>query len=114
MSALVGLRDLRPKIPGMVAWARAFAAELPAYVTVQPGVPHTNQFLVHAAGTAEAANQRVLSLVDQQRIGMPAWEPAPEPGRLRTEIAVSAAALELPPAKMAALFSRTVDPALAR
>jgi threonine aldolase len=114
VSALVGLRDQLPKIPAAVTWARAFAAELPVYVTVQPGVPHTNQFLVYAAGTADAANQRVLSLVDQHQIGMPAWEPAQEPGRLRAELAVSTAALELNPAKMAALFSSTVDPALAR
>jgi threonine aldolase len=111
VSALVGLRDQLPKIPATVTWARAFAAELPAYVTVQPEAPHTNQFLLYAAGEAEAANERVLSLVEQHRIGMPAWEPAPEPGRLRTEIAVSAAALELDPAKMAALFARTVGPA---
>ena len=110
VSALVGLRDQLPKITAAVTWARAFATELPAYVTVQPEVPHTNQFLMYAAGTADAANQRVLSLVDQHRIGMPAWEPAQEPGRLRAELAVSAAALDLDPAKMAALFSHTVDP----
>jgi threonine aldolase len=113
VSALVGLRDQLPRITAAVTWARAFAAELPAYVTVQPEMPHTNQFLVYAAGTADAANQRVLSLIEEHRIGMPAWAPAEEPGRVRTEIAVSAAALELDPAKMAALFSRTVDPMLA-
>ncbi len=111
VSALVGLRDELPKIPGTVTWARAFAAALPGYVTVQPEVPHTNQFLLHAAGREQAANQRVLDLVEQHRIGMPAWEPAPEPGRLRTEVVVCAAALELDPATMAALFSRAVDPA---
>jgi threonine aldolase len=114
VAALVGLRDQLPKIASAVAWARAFAAELPAYVTVQPEVPHTNQFFVYAAGTAEAANQRVLDLVEQHLIGMPSWEPAQEPGRLRAEIAVSAAALELNPAAMARLFSATVDPVLAR
>jgi hypothetical protein len=41
---------------------------------------------------------------------MPAWEPAQEPGRLRAEIVVSTAALDLDPAKMAALFSHTIDP----
>jgi threonine aldolase len=112
VAALVGLRDRLPKITDTVTWARAFAAELPASVTVQPEVPHTNQFLVYAAGPADAANQRVLSLVEQHQIGMPAWEPAQEPGRLRAELAVSTAALELDPAKMAALFSSTVDPAL--
>ena len=110
VSALVGLRDQLPKIPAAVTWARAFAAELPPYVTAQPEVPHTNQFLVYAAGTADTANQHVLSLIEEHRIGMPAWAPAAEPGRVRTEIVVSAAALELDPAKMAALFSRTVDP----
>jgi threonine aldolase len=110
VSALVGLRDQLPKITAAVTWARAFAAELPAYVTVQPEVPHTNQFLMYAAGTADAANQCVLSLIDEHRIGMPAWEPAQEPGRLRAEIVVSTAALDLDPAKMAALFSHTIDP----
>jgi threonine aldolase len=110
VSALVGLRDQLPIVADMVTWARAFAAELPSFLTVQPGVPHTNQFLVYAGGDADAVNERLLALIDKRRIGFPAWSAAPEPGRIRTEFAVSLAALALDPAEMAALVGGAVAP----
>ena len=39
VSALAGLRDQLPIVADTVAWARAFAAELPSFIAVQPGVP---------------------------------------------------------------------------
>ncbi len=110
VSALVGLNDQLPVIADTVAWARAFAAELPPFITVQPGVPHTNQFLVYAAGDADAVNERLLALVEEHHIGLPAWQPAREPGRVSTEFTVSPAALKLHPAPMAALVAAAVSP----
>jgi threonine aldolase len=111
VSALAGLRDRLPVVARTVEWARAFAAELPSCVTVQPGVPHTNQFLLYAAGDTGTVNQRVLALVEQRRIGLPTWRAAQEPGRISTEITVTGAALELAPAEMAALVASVVQPA---
>jgi threonine aldolase len=103
VAALIGLRDRLPVIGKTVAWARAFAAELPSSITVQPGIPHTSQFKAYAAGDANVVNERVLALVEEQRIGLPAWHAAQEPGRITTEFAVTGAALSLDPAATAAL-----------
>jgi threonine aldolase len=105
VSALAGLRDRLPLVPDTVAWARAFAAALPAEVAAQPAVPQTNQFLLFAAGDADAVNERTAAAVDEQQVGLPAWWPSREPGRLQTEVVVTPAALDLDPAGMAALVA---------
>ena len=110
VSALVGLRDELPIVADTVAWARAFAAGLPSFIAVQPGVPHTNQFLVFAAGDANAVNERLLGLIEERQIAMPTWHAAPEPGRITTEFTVSGAALKLDPAEMAALVATAIAP----
>ena len=93
-----------------MAWARAFAAELPSIIAVQPGVPHANQFLAYAAGDANAVNERLLAIIEKRRIGLPAWRPAQEPGRISAEFAVSRAALRLDSAEMAALVAAAIKP----
>ena len=103
VSALVGLRDRLPIMADTLAWARAFAAELPSFITVQPGVPHTSQFLLYAAGEADAVNERILALIEERHIGFRPWRPALEPGRITTEIVVTEAALKLDPAQTAEL-----------
>ena len=110
VSALAGLHDQLPIIADTVAWARAFAAELPSFIAVQPGVPQANQFLAYAAGDPDAVNQRLLALIEERHIGLPAWRAAQEPGRISTEFAVSRAALKLDPAQMAALVAAAINP----
>jgi threonine aldolase len=110
VSALAGLNDQLPIIADTVAWARAFAAELPSFIAVQPGVPHANQFLAYAAGDPDAVNERLLALIEERRIGLPAWRAAQEPGRITTEFTVSRAALKLDPAQMAALVAAAIAP----
>jgi threonine aldolase len=102
VAALVGLRDRLPLIPQTVAWARALAAALPAGVTVQPAVPQTNQFLLFAAGDADALNTRTAAAIVEHEVGLPAWFPSREPGRVQAEVVVSPAALGLDPTAMAA------------
>jgi threonine aldolase len=109
VSALVGLRDRLPLMADTRAWARAFAAVLPSCVTAQPGVPHTSHFRVYAAGEADLVNERVLTLVQERRIGLPAWRATSEPGRVTAEVVVTEAALGLDPAEMAALFSSAIE-----
>lgn len=113
VSALVGLRDQLPIVPDTVALARSFAAQLPSSIAVQPGVPHTSQFHVYAAGDADTVNERVLAIIEERRIGLPAWRQAQEPGRITTEFAVTRAALALEPAEMAALVAAVVAPSAA-
>jgi threonine aldolase len=113
VSALVGLNDQLPIVADTVAWARAFAAELPSFIAVQPGVPHANQFLAYAPGDADSVNQRLLALIEERRIGFPAWRAAQEPGRITTEFAVSRAALKLDPAEMATLVAVAIAPSAA-
>lgn len=110
VSALVGLRDRLPDMADAVAWARAFAAALPASVTVQPAVPHTSQFKVYATAEADVVNERVLALVEKRQVGLPAWRAAQEPGRATAEFAVTGAALGLDPAEMAALVGSVIEP----
>jgi len=111
VSALAGLKDQLPIVADTVRWARAFAAELPSFIAVQPSVPQANQFLAYAAGDADAVNERLLAIVEDRRIGLPAWRAAPEPGRITAEFAVSRAALKLDPAEMAALVAAAIAPA---
>ena len=99
-----------PIVADTVAWARAFAAELPSFIVVQPGAPHTNQFLVYAAGDADAVNARLLARIEERRIALPAWRASQQPGRISTEFAVSRAALKLNPAEMAALVAAAIAP----
>jgi threonine aldolase len=110
VSALLGLRDRLPIVADVVAWAGAFAAELPSYITVQPGVPHTNQFKLYAAGESDIVNQGVLTLIEKRHIGFPAWQATRQPGRISTEVIVTGAALGLDAAEMAALFSSAIKP----
>ncbi|HUN33440.1 MAG TPA: beta-eliminating lyase-related protein [Trebonia sp.] len=105
VSALHALRTRLPLLADTVTWARGFAAELPAQITVQPQVPHTNQFLVYAAGDADRVNERVLALIEKHDIGMPAWWAGREPGRISTEFTVTTAALGLDPAEAATLVA---------
>jgi threonine aldolase len=108
VSALLGLRDRLPLIPQTVAWAQAFAAALPAEVATQPVRPQTNQFLLYAGGDADTVNERTAAAIDEHQVGLPAWWPSREPGRIQTEVVVTPAALDLDPAEMAALLAGTV------
>ena len=110
VSALLGLRDQLPIVADTVAWARAFAAELPSFITVQPTVPHTNQFKMYAPGEPDIVNERVLALIEKRQIGLRAWHTTQEPGRISTEIVVTGAALGLDSAEMAAVVGSVIKP----
>ncbi len=110
VSALAGLRDRLPLIPDCVAWAQAFAAALPGDISVQPGTPQTNQFLLFATGDADVVNERTLEAIEQDGVGLPAWLPTTQPDRIQTEVVVTSAALGLGAAKMADRVARLVLP----
>lgn len=108
VAALVGLRDRLPLVPQTVTWAQAFAAALPPEVTVQPNRPQTNQFLLYAAGDADTINERTAAAIEEHEVGLPAWWPSREPGRIQTEVVVAPAALDLDPASVAAVLAAAV------
>ncbi|MGY2702992.1 MULTISPECIES: threonine aldolase family protein [unclassified Nocardioides] len=110
VGALVGLRDLLPRMGEYAAWARSLAALLAdAGLTVDPDPPHTNTFLVHAPGPAEAINERLLAFLERESV-VPSgsWWDAPVPGFATTEVAVQAASLDFEPAVVAGWWREIV------
>ena len=110
VSALAGLKEQLPLIAGTVAWARAFAAELPPFITVQPGRGAGQPVSRLRRGRRRRGQRAGARPLEERRIGLPAWRAAQEPGRITTEFAVSPAALGLDPAQMAALVATAIAP----
>jgi threonine aldolase len=110
VAGLVGLRELLPRMPDCLTWARAFAAELPAVgITPNPTEPQTPQFLMHAAGEADEVNGRLLAFMERDRLApCGPWWASQEPGRVTTEVMVAEPALEHDPAKVAAWLGEVV------
>ena len=111
VSALAGLRDRLGVIPACVHWARAFAAALPDAITVQPPIPHTNQFLAYASVDPAAVNARLLAYTQREDLalgGAPWYVPAKDPGRAMTEFIIGDGALELDPVETATLVGDLV------
>lgn len=107
LAALAGLRDLLPRMGECHAWAQALAAELPAHgITPNPTEPHTPTFLLHAPGDEDEVNERVLAVMERERLQVCGlWHAAPEPGRVTTEVVVSTPALAHDPARVAKLLA---------
>jgi threonine aldolase len=104
VAALVGLRDLLPRMGEYAAWARAFAAELTAAgFRVTPDPPHTNTFLVFAEADVDAVNERLAAFMERELL-MPSspWRGSDVPGIAVTEMAVQSATLAFEPAAVAA------------
>jgi threonine aldolase len=111
LAALAGLRDLLPRMGECHAWARALAAELPAYgITPNPTEPHTSTFRLHAAGAQDEVNERLLAVMERERLQVSGpWSDSREPGRVTTEVAVSTPALAHDPARVAGLLGEIVN-----
>src|SRR5580765_4157948 len=106
VSALSGLRDRLPRMGEYAAWARDLAAELSKRgLRPNPEPPHTNTFLVHTEGDADAIVDRVIAFMEREKIQpCGGWWVAPVPGFVMTEVAVHDAALEHDPAQVADWF----------
>jgi threonine aldolase len=110
LAAIAGLRDLLPRMGECYAWAQALAAELPAHgITPNPTEPHTPTFLLHAAGDADEVNERVIAVMERERLQVCGpWWAAREPGRVTTEVVASTPALAHEPGHVAKLLGETV------
>jgi hypothetical protein len=88
------------------AWARDLATELSQRgLRPTPEPPHTNTFLVHAEGEADAVVERVIAFMEREKLQpCGGWWDAPVPGFVTTEVAVHDAALMHDPAQVADWF----------
>ena len=110
VAALVGLRDLLPRMGEYAAWARSFAELLVADgLRVDPDPPQTNTFLVFAEGDADAVNERLAEFMERTRV-QPCgrWQAAEVPGWVATEMAVQSGSLEHDPAVVAGWWREVV------
>ena len=111
VGALVGLRDLLPRMGEYAAWARELAAELAAAgFTVDPDPPQTNTFLVHAPVDPDAVNERLAAFMERERIAPSgAWWASAVPGMATTEFAVQSGSLGFEPAQVARWWAELVE-----
>ena len=94
----------------VVQWARAMTAALPAHVDVVPPVPHTGTFLLHAAGEADAVNERLTAYAEEHGLLLTSpWSPTDQAGRVRCEVAVGEGALGLDAVEVAAAIGALVE-----
>jgi threonine aldolase len=103
VSALVGLRDLLPRMGEYAAWARSFAAELVAVgFRVDPEPPHTNTFQIFTEADPDAINERLAGFMERELL-VPghSWRASEVPGIAFTEVAVQSASLDHDPAQVA-------------
>jgi threonine aldolase len=103
VSALAGLEERLPRMSEYVAWAGSLAAELTQRgLKVNPDPPHTNTFLLFAAGAPDAIAERKLAFMEREKVEpCGGWRPSQVPGIAVTEVAVHDAALEHDPARVA-------------
>ena len=106
VSALAGLRDRLPRMGEYAAWARSLAVELAARgLRPSPEPPHTNTFLVHTEGDADAVVERVITFMEREKVQpCGGWWAASVPGFVTTEVAIHDAALDHDPARVADWF----------
>ena len=103
LGGLLGLQEELPRMEEYLAWARSLAAELTQRgLRIHPEEPHICTFEVYAEGSAEAINERLLTLMKRERT-MPTfpWRSTDAPGTAMTEVAFYGAALAFEPAQVA-------------
>jgi len=110
VSALVGLREELPHLAAHLAWARALAVELPTHgITPNPAPPHIATFEVFAAGDVDEVNERLLALMEREKLQLSGlWRAAAEPGRVTTELMCAGSSRAHDPARVAALLAEVV------
>ena len=110
-SALPGLETTLPRMPELLAHARALADALGEVdgVEVVPRPPQTPLFHLHVRGDADRLRERALDVAAAERVWLFA-RPAPTqvPGVQKVELTVGVPALEVAPAEAAALFERVL------
>ena len=103
VTALVGLERELPGMAERRTWARAAAEALTARgLRCQPDPPHTSTFLVHAPGTADAVNDRLVAWVEEHATLLSgAWREGTAPGTVVNELVVAGPAIQRDPDEVA-------------
>ncbi|WP_035805908.1 threonine aldolase family protein [Kitasatospora mediocidica] len=97
LAALSGLDTELPRVPGYVQHARVVAAALAALpgARVNPLPPHTHRFQLWLPHPAEALNQAVLTLAEEQRVWfVDRWQDSVAPGQSMTEVTIAGSGLD--------------------
>jgi threonine aldolase len=108
LAAERGLDEVLPKMPELVAHARALGAALAELddVAVVPDPPQTAMLHVHVRRPADALREAALDLAERTGVWPGGgWTPAEDPAVQRTELTVSVAALAVSPGEAAALYA---------
>lgn len=110
-AATPGLDAVLPRMPELLAHARAVAAALAEVdgVTPFPLPPQTPLFHLHLRGGEDELHERALDAAERHRV----WlfnrsSPTPVPGVQAVELTIGPPALEVSPAEAAALFAEIV------
>ena len=95
LSALIGLDEQLPKLPGHVARAKTVAAALAEAAGHTPGVrvfpeaPHTHQFLLYVPFDADTVRRAAVEQIERTGLGLSHfWAEAQSPGLAFTEVTV--------------------------
>ena len=90
-------------MPGRRRSRRSFPA---LGITPNPTEPHAPTFLLHAAGVEDEVNERLLAVMERERLQVCGpWWAGREPGRVTTEVVVSTPALAREPGQVATLLA---------
>ena len=111
--AVAALRGLRLELPRMADYHRR-AVELAGVLRdrglgVTPDPPHTNAFRVHVPRPAAEVDERVVSLMERERVALtPSFRDADTPGWSWTELTVGATTMDWDPDEAADQLVRTL------
>lgn len=108
LAAEWGLDEVLPRMPEIVAHARALGTALGEVegIAVAPSPPQTAMFHLHARADAEMLNDRALELARRTRTWPGGrWRPSNVPGHAVAELSIGLPSLEVPPAEAASLYA---------
>jgi threonine aldolase len=112
VTALVGLERELPGMAERRTWARAVADALTERgLRCQPNPPHTSTFLVHAPGSADAVNERLVGWMEEHATLLCGpWRDGATPGTVVNELVVAGPATERDPGEVAGWLADVVLP----
>jgi threonine aldolase len=102
-----GLDDVLPRMPELVAQARAFGAALAALedVSVVPDPPQAAMLHVHVRRPLDRLEAAALELAERTRTWFAGgWQPTEDPAVQKTELSIGLAGLEVAPDELAGLY----------
>ena len=116
LSALIGLDEQLPKLPGYVAHAKTVAAALADAAKRTPGArvfpeaPHTHQFRLYVPFDADTVRRAAVEQIEHTGLGLsPFWAPAQSPELAFTEVTVGEETAAWSAAEITAAFTDLLE-----